>query len=73
MLVVLAFAVCPVVAFSAADDPTAALARGQALLAAERKLGLWIEPALHARRRHVGPDVEQHHDVHEAGNAQHPT
>ncbi len=46
-LVALAFAVCPLVALTAPEDPTAALARGRALLEAEQQLGLWIEPALH--------------------------
>ena len=35
-------------ALTAPDDPTAALARGRALLTAERELGLWVEPAVHA-------------------------
>ncbi len=43
-----AFAPCPLVARTAPEDPSAALARGRALLAAERELGLWVEPTLHA-------------------------
>ena len=46
-LVALAFAVCPLVALTAPDDPSAALARGRELLRAEQQLGLWVEPALH--------------------------
>ncbi len=46
-LVSLPFAVCPLVALTAPEDPTAALARGHALLGAERTLGLWVEPAVH--------------------------
>lgn len=46
-LVALAFAVCPLVALTAPDDPTAALARGRGLMHAEQALGVWVEPAVH--------------------------
>jgi membrane-associated phospholipid phosphatase len=51
--VALAFAVCPLVALTAPEDPTAAIARGRALLETEQALGLWVEPALHAWARGV--------------------
>lgn len=43
-----ALAPCPVLALSAAGDRTEALARGREIADAERGLGLFLEPAVHA-------------------------
>jgi hypothetical protein len=47
-LVAAAFALCPIVAALAPADPAVPMARGHALVAAERGLGLHFEPAVYA-------------------------
>lgn len=44
--VVAVFAVCPLVALLAPDDPAAAIARGRDLVDLERSLGVLVEPSL---------------------------
>ena len=43
-----AFALCPIAAALAPDDPAGPLARASELAAFERGLGLYVEPSLHA-------------------------
>lgn len=46
-----ALALCPLAALLIGDDAAAPLARGQALVDAERALGIHVEPAIHAWAR----------------------
>ena len=43
-----AFALCPLVAALAPDDPAGAIERARGLIGAERALGAFVEPAVHA-------------------------
>jgi hypothetical protein len=49
-----ALALCPVAALFAADDPAVPVARALALMDAERALGVFVEPAIHAWAREHG-------------------
>ena len=49
-IVVLTLALCPAVALAAPDDPSAAFARANEIVAMERSLGLFVEPRMHACR-----------------------
>ncbi len=47
-LVLAALALCPVASLLVGDDPGTAIGRTQALVGAERALGIHVEPAMHA-------------------------
>jgi fumarate reductase subunit C len=50
-----ALALCPLAAFLIGNDAGAPVARAEALIAAERRLGIFVEPAIHAwGRGHPG-------------------
>lgn len=53
-MLLVALALCPLAALLIGDDAAAPLARAQALIDAERALGIHVEPAVHAWAREHG-------------------